>query len=371
MKTKMEQFPAVNPNPVFRVAKDGTVVYSNKAGEPLLQEWGIGIGEKPTLRIGDFVQRVISRNIPDKMEVKVGNRVYLLEYHPSPGDEYINVYGFDISDQKDLEEKLRESEEKYRNIVETANEGIWTLDSEFRTTYVNEKMVQMLGYCQEEMIGKPVWDFADEKGKTILRQKMEKRQKGVNDIYEFKLICKDGSPLWVLISAKSFFNKDGKFTGSLGMFSDITQRKRAEARLKEILDNLEKLVEERTAELGKAYNSLKESEMGLAEAQKMAHIGNWVWNRITDEAYWSDELYHVFERSPQEPAPTYIEYLNYVHPDDRDYVANAFKKAAINGKSYSVDHRIVLANGEERTVHIQSEVIFDEENVPVQIKGIV
>ena len=226
MKTKIELFHAMNPNPVIYVAKDGTVVYSNKAGETLLQVWGTGIGEKLTLCIGDFVQRIISRNIPEKMEVEAGNKVYLVEFHPAPEDGSVNVYGFDISDQKRIEKSLREREEKYRNIVEIANEGIWTLDSDARTTYVNEKMAEMLGYGQEEMIDRFVWDFTDEKGNAILEQNMEKRHQGINDIYEFQLHRKDGSPLWVLISAKSFFDKDGKFTGTLGMFSDITHRKK-------------------------------------------------------------------------------------------------------------------------------------------------
>ena len=61
------------------------------------------------------------------MEVKAGKRVYLISLHPLPEEECVNIYGFDISDQKELEEKLRESEGKYRNIVETTNEGIWIL----------------------------------------------------------------------------------------------------------------------------------------------------------------------------------------------------------------------------------------------------
>ena len=64
-------------------------------------------------------------------------------------------------------------------------------------------------------------------------------------------------------------------------------------------------------------------------------------------------------------------YLNYVHPKDRDYVDNAFKEATVNGKPYSIDHRIILANGEERTVHLQSKVVFDEKKIPIRVKGIV
>jgi len=79
---KMEQFPAKNPNPVISVEKNGTVLYSNGAGEPLLREWGVGVGEKLPSDIADVVQRVISWNSPEKMEVKVGNRVYLVAFHP-------------------------------------------------------------------------------------------------------------------------------------------------------------------------------------------------------------------------------------------------------------------------------------------------
>ena len=101
----MEQFPANNPNPVLSVEKDGTVLYSNEAGELLLHEWNVGIGEKLPSNIRDLVQRVISRNSPEKMEVNVGKRIYQASFHPLPEEECVNIYGFDISDQKELEEK--------------------------------------------------------------------------------------------------------------------------------------------------------------------------------------------------------------------------------------------------------------------------
>jgi len=132
------------------------------------------------------------------------------------------------------------------------------------------------------------------------------------------------------------------------------------------------MVEERTAELEKAYNSLKENEKGLAEAQKMAHIGNWEWDIVADKAYWSDEMYRIFGRDSQESAPSYNEFLNYIHPDDRDYVDGALAiKKAVKGQTHSIEYRIVLANGEERIVHMQSEVIFDEKNNPIRAKGII
>ncbi len=113
---------------------------------------------------------------------------------------------------------------------------------------------------------------------------------------------------------------------------------------------------------------MKESEEGLAEAQRMAHIGNWKWNLINDEKYWSDEVYRIFGLEPQEFKIDHGIFLSYVHPDDRNYVANATKEALI-GKPYSINFRIILADGEERIVHEEGEVVFDDKSIPVRMKG--
>ncbi len=276
----------------------------------------------------------------------------------------------DINERKKAEEALQESEEKYRTIVETVNEGICVVDAEVRITYVNKKIAEMLGYAQEEMIGRFVWDFADEEGKLVLKKNIKKRLQGINENYELRLICKDGASLWTFVSAKAFFNTEGKFIGSISLLTDITERKKVDIKLKETLDNLEELVKARTIELEEAYNSLKESEGSLAEAQKMAHIGNWEWHIASDKAYWSKEMYRIFGLNTQELAPSFNEYLSYIHPDDKDYYCNAIKKAG-NDKPFGIDYRIILANGEERTVHLKSEYVFNDENIPVRIKGIV
>ena len=237
MKTKMVRFSEHNPNPVLSIAVDGTVLYSNVAGVPLLHEWGTKVGEKLPSSVGDFVKRVISQSIPSKMEIKVGKKVYLATFHPIPENESVNIYGFDISDQKTLEEKLRESEEKYRNIVETANEGLSRIDSEAKIIHIDMKMVDMLGYTANEMIGKFVCDFV--KDVNLFKHKLERRRRGVNERYELELIRKDGSSLWVLINAKSLFDKDGKFMGSISMLTDITE-------LKKLIDQTRQQAEEIT-----------------------------------------------------------------------------------------------------------------------------
>jgi PAS domain S-box-containing protein len=102
----------------------------------------------------------------------------------------------------------------------------------------------MLGYSLEEGIGRPIWGFISEEGKDIVKVNIEKRRQGINGSYELKLISKDGSPLWTLISTKALFNKDGKFLGSLNMLTDINEHKKTEEVLKLKFDELARSNEE-------------------------------------------------------------------------------------------------------------------------------
>lgn len=112
MKVKTDQFPIKNFNPVISVAKDGTVLYSNEAGEPLLHEWRVAVGEKLPSNIGDIVQRVLSQHSHIKIEVKVGKKAYLTTFYHFTEDKCVNIYGFEICDQKELAEKVQESKAK-------------------------------------------------------------------------------------------------------------------------------------------------------------------------------------------------------------------------------------------------------------------
>ena len=187
---------------------------------------------------------------------------------------------------------------------------------------------------------------------------------------EFPLRGADGIFRPFLTRVLPLKDANGNILQWFGTNTDVTERKQAEEALKKAHDSLEETVKERTAELEKAYNLLKESENGLAEAQRIAHLGNWDWNIVTNGLYWSDEIYRIFGRSPQEFGATYDAFLNYVHPDDREYVNNAVIEA-LNGNPYSIDHRITLANGDEHIVNEEGEGTFDENNTPIRMRGTV
>jgi hypothetical protein len=109
MISKTDLFPAINSNPVLSVAKDGVILYSNKAGKPLLHDWGVRIGEQLPQHLKIFVQRAFSRKSVEKIEVNMGKKAYFVVFNPLPEQECVNIYIFDIGEREKLEGELQES----------------------------------------------------------------------------------------------------------------------------------------------------------------------------------------------------------------------------------------------------------------------
>ena len=120
-----------------------------------------------------------------------------------------------------------------------------------------------------------------------------------------------------------------------------------------------------------AFRALRRSEAKLTQAQRIARLGNWEWNIVDNKLYWSDEIYRIFGLEPQTFGRTHEAFLKSVHPEDREYVENAINKALHENKQYNIDHRIILPDKTERTVHEQAHVIFDETVKPIKMHGIV
>ena len=117
---------------------------------------------------------------------------------------------------------LERSEERFRRIVHTAEEGIWEIDAHARTSFVNPKMAQMLGYPIEAMLDQPLMAFMDEEGRAILERNIARRQQGIAERHEFKFLRRDGSELWATLATNPIFDADGSYLGALALVSDIT-----------------------------------------------------------------------------------------------------------------------------------------------------
>jgi diguanylate cyclase (GGDEF)-like protein/PAS domain S-box-containing protein len=171
--------------------------------------------------------------------------------------------------RRQIELKLKESEERNRRIIETAQEGIWILDTDDRTVFVNARMAEMLGYSIQEMLGVDQRVFIDPSASNSLVSTSESAPDHQIGQQIIKFCRKNPSQfLWALVSTNPITDGAGKFTGTLTMVMDITERKAAEDKLMHARDELEQRVQERTAELAQANQELQTLLIEHAHAKK-------------------------------------------------------------------------------------------------------
>jgi PAS domain S-box-containing protein len=136
------------------------------------------------------------------------------------------------------ERALRQSEERYRRIVDTAYEGIWMIDETDTIVFVNQRMAEMLGYSVDEMVGRSARDFAESESSEEPNEQRRRPRPDVTEQFDFRFRRKDGAELWGIVSTTPVWKDGGVFGGSLGMVTDITLRKHAE---QELLRNSEEI----------------------------------------------------------------------------------------------------------------------------------
>ncbi|MBA3032126.1 MAG: EAL domain-containing protein [Gammaproteobacteria bacterium] len=150
------------------------------------------------------------------------------------GEPCILAFATDITDRLQAERALAESEARNRRIVETANEGIWVINPDARVSYVNQRMVDMLGYAQDEILGRRAEDFLYPEDLAEHRQHMALRAQGQGSSYERRFRRQDGSELWTQVSGTAIMNPDGSYGGAFGMFTDISHLKAQQRQLEHI-----------------------------------------------------------------------------------------------------------------------------------------
>jgi PAS domain S-box-containing protein len=149
----------------------------------------------------------------------------------------------DITERRQIEETLHRSEELYRIMVDTAQEGIWVLDNNNTTTYANQRLADIFGYSADEMIGMAIFQFLDEELHPEVARKLDERQKYGSIQTERKWRQKSGTDVWTIVSANNLYDAQGVQIGTLALVTDITERKRAEEALRISEERLRSFVE--------------------------------------------------------------------------------------------------------------------------------
>jgi PAS domain S-box-containing protein len=161
-----------------------------------------------------------------------------IEFDDFCGEKRTSIVIRDITKRKKVETALKESEKKYRKIVEMSQEGIWLFDENKKTTFANKKMGEILEYSPEEMMGKKIHHFMDEEGKKITSEIILKKIKGRTNQRQYKYISKSGKEIWANVVENPFIDRIGIYKGSMTMVTDITERKKNKEKLEQLNEEL-------------------------------------------------------------------------------------------------------------------------------------
>jgi PAS domain S-box-containing protein len=255
----------------------------------------------------------------------------------------------DITIRKRAEEELRSNHEYLEMLNNSLQEVIFRVKLPERTiAYVNRAIKSVFGYEEDECLGKTTeFLYTSHKDYLSFGELLENTILERKEALHTELSMKRKTGEFFPAEINTTFLKEGdEITGVISILRDITKRRQAE-------------------------NGLRLSEARLTEAQRIAHLGNWEWDIVTNELLWSDEIYCIFGLTPQQFGATYEAFLNSVHPEDREFVERSVNEALYEGQPYEINHRVILPDGAVRIVHENGEVTLDNNGKPLRMAGTV
>jgi PAS domain S-box-containing protein len=260
----------------------------------------------------------------------------------------------DVTERHRAEEGLAERERLYREAIEAAGAVPYARDYVTgRFDYVGPGIRALLGHAPEaftpevwnrcileiQPFGKPT-DLSAEEATRWLRS-----QEVPGWWADLRVRTAGGEERWLTNAAVKVHDERGQLVGSLGLWQDITARRRAEERL-------------------------RQREAQLAEAQRVAHIGSWEWDVPANAIAWTDELYRIYGLPPGGRPPRAI-FDERCHPDDQAAVRRVIEQALADGRPFEFEHRVVLPDGQTKVVHGRGEVAADAAGRPARLIGTV
>jgi diguanylate cyclase (GGDEF)-like protein/PAS domain S-box-containing protein len=253
----------------------------------------------------------------------------------------------DITERYTSAQALAQSEEKYRRIVELTTDGIWILDQNQETIFVNQQLAMMLGYSIEELLHHNIFSFMDNNYafNPLNLSFPTCTLPHSRETQDFKFYRKDQQELWAMVSKSAFFDEEGNYAGELAMVTDITERKAIEQALLESEQRLEGI---------------------LSSIQDVV----WSASAITMETlYLNSATEAVYGRSLTDFYNNPTLWFESIHPEDQVLMEGHLQVLWERG-SAEVEYRIVWPSGEIRWLLRRVKVVYDEQGRPLRLDGI-
>ncbi|HEY2396994.1 MAG TPA: PAS domain-containing protein [Rudaea sp.] len=239
----------------------------------------------------------------------------------------------DIEDRKRITDALRESELRFRRLVELMPVAVYVCDTSGAIQIYNNRAVELWGrepqpgataqrYCGSLRLYSTDGKFVPHNQSPmadVLATGVQERDR------EVLMLRPDGSSMTILANIAPLRDRDGKLVGAINCFQDISERKRAD-------------------------EALRQSEFELAEAQRVARIGSWTLDVALDHLRWSEELYRIFDVDKSEFGGAYEAFLSRVLPEDLPRVMQVNSEARSNGKPFEVEYRITTRAGKHKYI---------------------
>ncbi len=239
---QLSQFPLQNPNPVLRVACDGTLLFANEPARKWLAALGWQTPQPLPAQLLTVAAQACKGEQPAETEVACQEgRTYFLTAAKPPHEDYVNCYAIDITQRKRTERQLQEVAEKYSTLFDTTSDGVWIHNLDGEILEINDAYCRMSGYSRDELRRMPVSKLEAVESPRETSDHLRKLiESGGHDRFESRHRRKDGSILDVDITALYF----DRVLGRIAIFTrDITQRKKAEEALRESETRLRRFYE--------------------------------------------------------------------------------------------------------------------------------
>jgi PAS domain S-box-containing protein len=276
-----------------------------------------------------------------------GSRFWALAVIDAVRDDAGELVGFakttrDISERRAMEARLRESEERLRAFTSHSPALMCMKDRDGRYRFVNDRFLERYSLRLDQVLGRTDAElFPRRQALAAAAHDAAVLARGEPLQYEERAAASEGQRV-SLVSKFPVFDAAGAVVAVGVVANDITDRRLTE-------------------------QALREQRTLLAEAQKVAGLGSWEWDPDTGRVSWSSELYRILGVLPQDLPPSFENYLERVHPEDRQQSGATVARALMDSRGFSMLERIVRPGGEVRYLRSQGEVVRNERGKPIKI----